>query len=66
MSTPLTDFSQFLTLQDLSKILRVSISSIWRVRTTDATFPRAFRPTPQTLLFDKAEIQAWLDESRRS
>ena len=66
MSTPHTDPSKFLTLQDLSKYLKVSVSSIWRLRTKNAKFPRPFRPTPQTLLFDKSEIDVYLKESRES
>ena len=55
---------KFLTLPDLAKYLRVSISSIWRLRRDNPAFPRPFRPTPQTLLFDKSEIDAYLKESR--
>lgn len=55
---------QFLTLRDLSKYLQVSVPTIWRWRRDDATFPKPFRPTAQTVLFDQAEIEVWLDASR--
>ena len=63
MPTP-HDFSKFFTLPELARHFRVSVSTVWRLRRDNPEFPLPFRPTPQTLLFDKNEIDVYLKETR--
>ena len=55
-----------LTLSDLSKYLRISIPTLWRLRTRRADFPKPIKLSTQSILFDEEKIDAWIEslESR--
>ena len=60
----LTDLARFYTLTELARYLKISVPTLWRWRKANRSFPKPFKPTTQTILFDKAEVEIWLDESR--
>ena len=50
--------------RDLSDYLKISLSTIWRLRRDNPTFPQPFQPSSNSLLFDLEEIDAWLEATR--
>ena len=51
--------------RELSDYLKISISTIWRLRRDSQTFPQPFQPSGNSLLFDLEEIDLWLEATRR-
>jgi prophage regulatory protein len=42
-----------------------SVSTVWRRTREDPTFPKPFKLSPQTTVWNEAEVIAWLESKRQ-
>ena len=54
---------KFLNLRELASYLRISIPTLWRLRTRRADFPTPVKLSNQTILFVEEEINAWVESA---
>ena len=52
--------------QDVADHLGVCIATVWRINRDDDTFPRRFRVGKQAVYWDRAEVEAWLQQQKKN
>lgn len=59
----MTTTDRLLTAENLAEQLGLSVSSIYRMRSTGESLPRATRVGARAVRWRQADVDAWLEES---
>lgn len=55
-----TEFTRPIKVKAVAELLSESVTNVWRRTREDPTFPKPFKLSPQSTVWNEAEVLAWV------
>lgn len=59
-------FTRAIKVSSVADLTGDSVSTVWRRTREDPTFPKPFKLSPQSTVWNQADILAWIEAKRAS